>query len=112
MERRKHPRFELRQIVELGFGKERYIHAEAIDISRSGIRCRTEEEIEVSRTCSIYFVLQEGKENVPDLMAEVVVKRCDPVEEGGYDVGMEFSMLSPDTDRRLVAFVAEAGETV
>lgn len=105
-ERRKHQRFALQQLIELGYGRERFIHAEGVNISESGIRCRTPEEIDVSTTVTIYFTLDADEENPETLSAEAVVMRCDPSEDGEFDVGMEFSMLSPWTDKRLVAYFA------
>lgn len=107
MERRRHQRFALQQLVELGFGRERYIHAEGLNISRSGILCRADEELDLSNTVTIYFTLDEDAEEPETLAAEGVVQRCDPRSDGSYDVGLEFSMLSPWTDKRLVEHFKE-----
>ena len=109
MERRRHHRFDLQQLVELSFGRERFVHAEGIDISRSGIRCQTSEELDVSSTVSIYFTLQEDEEDPETLNAEAVVKRCDALEEEFYDVGMEFSSLSPKAERLLDEYLTANG---
>lgn len=107
MERRRHQRFSLQQLVELGFGRERFIHAEGVDISNSGIRCQTSEEMDIANTVSVYFTLDPDSENPETLAAEAVVKRCEPLEDGSFDVGMEFSMRSPWTDKRLRAYLEE-----
>lgn len=110
VERRRDQRFALQQLVELGFGRERYLHAEGINISESGIRCRTNEELDLSTTVTVYFTLDADEENPETLRAEAVVVRSDPLNEEEFDVGMEFSMLSPWTDRRLVAYFTDPGE--
>lgn len=111
VERRRHQRFALQQLVELGFGRERFIHAEGINISESGIRCRTNEELDVSTTVTVYFTLEADEENPETLRAEAVVMRCEPLDEEVFDVGMEFSMLSPWTDKRLVAYFTQPRES-
>ena len=110
MERRRHQRFALQQLVELGFGRERFLHADGLNISKSGIRCRTNEELEVSTTVTVYFTLDADEDDPETLRAEAVVMRCEPVDEEEFDVGMEFSMLSPWTDKRLVAYFTQPRE--
>lgn len=109
MERRRHQRFALQQLVELGFGRERFIHAEGVDISKSGIRCQTSEEIEVSTTLSVYFTLDTESDNPDTLAAEAVVRRCDLLPDGSYDVGLEFSLPGSLADRRLEEFLENQG---
>ncbi len=46
-ENRKHPRFEINQLVELDFARETFVHAEAGNLSEGGILCITDEECEV-----------------------------------------------------------------
>lgn len=106
VERRKHRRFALQELIELGYDRERSIHGESLNISESGIRCRTSQEVDPSSTVTVYFTLEAEEDDPETLSAEAVVKRCDPIKGDGFDVGMEFSMLTPWTDRRLVAYFA------
>jgi len=45
-EKRKHPRFEINQLVELDLGRETFIHAAAANLSEGGLLCHTDEYCE------------------------------------------------------------------
>ncbi len=45
-ERRKYPRISLNQCIQISFGRETFIDAEAVNISQNGILCSTSEPIE------------------------------------------------------------------
>ena len=45
-ERRKSPRLSLNQCIQISFGKETYIDAEAVNISENGILCSSSETVE------------------------------------------------------------------
>ena len=107
MERRRDPRFEMSQMVELGFGRERFVHADGINISRSGIRCRTQEELDIGTTVTLDFAVDADTDLTETLSMDAIVKRCDPLEEESFDVGMEYVALSKTAERALNAYLAE-----
>ncbi len=49
-EKRKHPRFEINQLVELEFARETFVHAEGINLSAEGVLCITDEKCEPHTT--------------------------------------------------------------
>lgn len=46
VENRKHPRFEINQLVELDFGRETFVHADAANLSEGGMLCKTDEQVD------------------------------------------------------------------
>lgn len=56
-ENRQHPRFEINQLVELDFGRETFVHADAANLSEGGILCKTDELVEASTKVFIMMTL-------------------------------------------------------
>ncbi|MFP4362825.1 MAG: PilZ domain-containing protein [Spirochaetia bacterium] len=87
-ERRKYPRYQVHQVVELSLGRENFIDLEPINVSANGILCTSDKAIELS---SKYFVLLsvelEGKHE--EIQAEGVVARQDVGDNGKYYFGIE-----------------------
>ncbi len=91
-ERRKYLRFNIHQMIELSIGKENYVSAEAVNLSESGILCRTEQGVEpYSRMFLLIGV--PTKEGEKKIRCEGVVIRCDAIKGGYYDVGVEFTSV-------------------
>ena len=53
----------------------------------------------------VYLAMELDGDATEPLSAEAVVRRCDPLEEAGYDVGMEFSLLDSYAEKRLNGFL-------
>nr|WP_018525864.1 PilZ domain-containing protein [Alkalispirochaeta alkalica] len=106
-ERRKSPRYRLRQLIRLGFGKETFIPSRGTDISTAGIGCQVDEPLDLYSR--VYLMLQLGDDDsTPPIQGEGVVLRCNPREAGGYDVGIEFTeVLDFDLDK-IAAFLDAA----
>jgi len=57
-ERRQHPRFRIRQLIKLDFGREDYLEARAVDIGEGGLRLCSGQPLEVG---SRVFVMLSSK---------------------------------------------------
>ncbi len=87
--RRQEPRFSISQMVEMSFGKERWVHARGLDISRNGFRGKLSEEIETGTTVYVLFRIDEKPVQV-----EAVAIHVSPTEDGLYDTGFQFSSVN------------------
>ncbi len=100
-------RYELHQFVQLRFGKETFIPAEGVNISTRGIGCHVSKPIELYS--KMYFMLQLDPEaQDPEIRGEGIIIRCDSKEEGGFDVGMEFTDLPQYMVSKIEQFLTEA----
>jgi PilZ domain len=59
-ERRKSPRFAVRQVLELGFGAAKVVWADVLDMSATGLLCRTSAPIERGTRVILSMVLPNG----------------------------------------------------
>jgi c-di-GMP-binding flagellar brake protein YcgR len=91
--RRQEQRFSISQLIELSFGKERWVHARGIDISRNGFRGKLSEEIDTGSSMYVLFRIDDTAVQV-----EAVAVHISPDEDGMYDAGFQFS--SVDTTAR------------
>ena len=98
-ERRKHPRFLLEQVVELGYGKETFIQAQGVNCSPVGILCHTLQPVEPYTQVSLIFKVPAEKRG-RTIKAQGVVMRC-VLSQGVYYLGIEFENLS-DKDREFL----------
>ena len=93
-------------MVGLGFGKERWLQAKAVDLSRGGIRCILDEDI-AGNTSSVYIQLtlgaSDGATNV--IEAEAVLAHTEPHADGKFEAGFQFTFLSPNSQQTLRAFL-------
>ena len=100
------PRFAVTQMVGLRFGMERWLQAEAVDVSRGGIRCILDEDV-ADGTSSVYVQLtldeSDGATNVVE--AEAVLIHTQPRADGKVDAGFQFAPLSASSQRTLLAFL-------
>jgi Tfp pilus assembly protein PilZ len=102
-EKRRHPRFRISQMLTLQQNNERVIHAQGVNISRSGLCCSTTERMQPGSTA--YVILELQDHGVPRVSAEAVVVWCDP-REGGYDAGLVFRTLYENSARALDQFLS------
>lgn len=96
-ERRKAKRFKLHQLIKVSFGREEIVAAEGLNISATGILCKT--KLEVEPLCQVYVmvVIPEGNsERIIENNGCVV--RSSKIKNNEYEVGIEFVDLL-DADR-------------
>ncbi|WP_159438796.1 PilZ domain-containing protein [Alkalispirochaeta americana] len=106
-DRRQSPRYRLRQLIHLGFGKETFIPSRGTDISTAGIGCQVDEPVDLYSR--VYLMIQLGEDDsTPPIQGEGVVLRCSPREGGGYDVGIEFTEVLDFDVEKIAAFLGAA----
>ncbi len=96
-ERRRSPRFTIRQLIEIDYGKESYLRAEGINISRSGLLCTTEPEISPS---SRVFLSLDFPGNDP-INCEGFVVRSKP-HGASSEVAINFTEFKENDAERFV----------
>lgn len=90
-ERRKHPRFEIDQVVELSYGKETFAQATGINLSEQGILCRTRDELQPYGRVFLMFHVPVG-DTRKTIRCEGIVLRS--VKDGeDYHTAVEFANL-------------------
>jgi c-di-GMP-binding flagellar brake protein YcgR len=97
IERRKSPRFQVRQMIAYFPGREEYLWAEGVDLSLDGLKCRSKEPLDPLTT--IYFMLElpvEGKVETIRCEGFVAHSHC---EDGACSFGIQFQDMS-ETDKR------------
>lgn len=89
-DRRRSPRYVLHQLVSLGFAREKYIHAEAVDISTHGIGCVSDSPVDLY---SRVFIMLQGEptEENPPISCEGIAVRCEKLGKERYSLGIEFT---------------------
>jgi len=90
-EKRNHPRFEIKQLVEVDLGHEKFISAEGINLSRSGVLCRTEEECPLySKVFMMMTIPHKVKERIISLEG-VVIRSVHKKEE--WETGISITSM-------------------
>ena len=104
-ERRRSNRYKLSQLVELQFGRETFIPAVGADISSLGIGCISADPVDLYSR--MFFMLQLNPEaQEPEIRGEAIVVRCNPLEDGNYDLGLEFSEMTSSMVQKVENFLA------
>ena len=106
-EQRRHPRFHISQMLTLQRSNEQIVHAQGVNISRSGLRCSSLERLRPGATA--YLVLELQGEGVTRVAAEAVVVWCDPAGSG-YDAGLMFRTLYENSAKALDQFLTPKEE--
>jgi PilZ domain len=99
-EKRRSPRFGISQFVTIGFGRETFLHADALNISRLGLLCTTEQHIDPGTRIFLSLVL-EGDERIN---CEAVVTRSMRMETG-FQVAMSLVEFSPEDSEKFNGFM-------
>lgn len=102
-ERRSSPRVGMRQLVEVGYGREYFLQAAGVNLSESGLLCETAEAPEPgTRVFIMLEVRGDGPRNSDgspqNIEIEGVVARTEE-SDNGYRVGIEFADI-PDEDTK------------
>lgn len=100
--RRSEERVSISQLVLMGMFREEWIHARGIDLSRTGFRFRSPEEVETGS--EIFVQLDVDGEQVA---AWAVVIHTRPVPDGeGQEAGCEFTRFQGNSRAQLEAYLA------
>ena len=106
-EMRKYPRFEIDQMFELGFGRERQVPARGINISSGGMLCETGQRMEpYSRVFVLFSVPDRNGER---MRCEAVIVRSDADGEH-FETAMEFIELDDEDRARLNDYISHITE--
>jgi c-di-GMP-binding flagellar brake protein YcgR len=104
--RRDFPRVTLHQMVKLWHGRERFIQAEGINISRGGMLCKSPHPIDPADKMYVMFSLPS--ESGPDSTVEVeaTVVHVHQEQDELYRFGIHFTDFSPYAQRVFDTFFA------
>ncbi len=99
-ERRRSPRLSLRHLIELDYGKEQFIQATGVNISSSGLLCKTNPEIALYSRVFLSFALpaETGDEIIN---CEGIVVRSDK-DGDEFTTAISFTSFRPDEAEKLV----------
>ena len=102
-ENRRAKRFKIHQMIQMSFGKEEFIASEGINLSETGMLCRTNAEIELhSRFYLLFEVpLASGKKEVSCDAQVVHSKQVDD----GWEIGITFHDLRRHTQSILKDYI-------
>ncbi len=104
-EKRKASRFKLYQMIKLSYGREENIVSESINISETGILCKTETEIEMHSTFFLLFELPL-KTGSHLIKCEGIVIRSVKTEEG-WEIGVSFADMFQEDKEVLNKYLVE-----
>ncbi len=86
---RRSPRFAIRQLTHLSYGREAYLDAEGVNISKTGLLCRTEEPIAVK--CKVFLTLDILPVASDPFGCEGRVVRCERQPDNYFEVAVTFT---------------------
>jgi hypothetical protein len=98
-ERRRSPRFTINQLIEVDYGRELFLRAKAINISRSGLLCSTDPELDTSSRVFLSLTLPDGDR----INCEGLVVRAEPHGETN-EVAINFTEFREDDAEKFVQF--------
>jgi len=102
-ERRRDARFSVDQIVEVSFGKEAFVHGTGINLSKTGVLCKTDSYMEPYSQVSLLMTVPVGPEG-HRFTCEGVVVRTER-EGGDYLTGISFTSIDDEDSRKLQNFL-------
>ncbi len=108
-ERRKYPRFSLNQCIQISFGKETFIDAEAVNISMSGILCSSSVPIDNLDKIFMMIDLPIGNE-IKTIQCEGVPMYAKTVE-GKNMFGVQFTEISEEACSDLKQYLDTSSTT-
>lgn len=99
-ERRRAPRFSLRHLIEVDFGKEKFVRATALNISSSGLLCKTSPAVELYSR--VFLSLTLPGENGDEIVnCEGIVVRSEP-DGDEFSTGISFTSFEPEEAERFI----------
>ncbi|MBN2049494.1 MAG: PilZ domain-containing protein [Spirochaetales bacterium] len=107
-ERRKYIRFNICQAIEVSFSRETYLSMEGVNISETGMLCRSQSNVETGSRLFLMFNFPEGKD-AEVVRCEGIVVRCQE-DQGGYRIGIQFSTIEEEDVKRIKDYSKKALE--
>lgn len=92
-EKRKHPRFEISQLVEIDYGHETFFSAEGLNLSRTGVLCKTEEECPLSSKIFMMMTFPDKHEQKVINFEGIVVRSVQ--KQKGWEIGISIKCVNP-----------------
>lgn len=105
-EKRNWPRFAVSQMIDVRFDRERWIHARGIDLSATGLRCRTAQELDPG--ASIFLMLALGGER--EFSADAVLIHTQEVGPGEFEAGFAFTTFHGSSRETLLTYLDSLDE--
>lgn len=105
-ERRRSPRFSVRHLIEMDFGKETFVRATGVNISSSGLLCKTEPPIDLYTRVFLSLTVP-GKEGDEVINCEGIVVRCDETD-GEHLTAIVFTGFRPEESEKLMRLLDES----
>jgi len=103
-DRRKHPRFSLNQCIQISYGKENFIEAEAINISQNGLLCNS--SVPIDNLDRIYMLIDLSFENdVKTIECEGILMYAKSVS-GKNQFGVQFIEMDAENSYTLKQYLA------
>ena len=102
-ERRREGRFAIEQMVELSYGHESLVHASGINLSRSGLLCKTDTSLEPYTEVSIVLNFPVDGDTHRIECSGIVIRSVE--ENGLFKTGISLSALSNADAQALIAFL-------
>lgn len=98
-ERRLAARFSIRQMIQLGEGREEYLWAKSLNLSKTGLGCISSKALQpLDRIFGMISV--EVGDAVRDINFEGYIVRAKPLEQG-CELGISFTDLDPEDEQFL-----------
>ena len=105
-ERRKAPRFTIDEMIELDFGRESVVHASGLNLSASGLLCKSDYYMEPDTEVSLVLTIPSDS-GEHTISCDGVVVRADR-GKGRHLTAIEFMSLADKDVGALDAFLANS----
>ncbi len=102
-ERRRGGRFAIEQMVELSYGRESFVHASGINLSRTGLLCKTATFLEPYTQVSIVLNLPVAGETYRIECGGIVIRSAE--ENDHFNTGISLSALSNADVQALTSYL-------
>ncbi|HUX21020.1 MAG TPA: PilZ domain-containing protein [Spirochaetia bacterium] len=107
-ERRIEARFSIDHMVELSFGRETFLHATGINISKTGMLCATDSYLEPYSQVSLMMTIPVGPKGHRMTCDGIVVRS--EIEEKQFLAGISFTSLPEKDLKVLVSYLKNQTE--
>jgi hypothetical protein len=108
VEKRKHNRFKIYQMIQISIGREHYVACEGINISKSGMLVRTSTEVDGSARFYLLFEVPLESGNY-EIRCEGLAAHVHKVGEY-WEVGISFLDLFEDDEKILEKYLESLKE--
>jgi len=103
VEKRKHKRFKIYQMIQMSIGKENYVSCEGINISKSGMLVKTNKEVDTSARFYFLFEVSTASGN-HEIRCEGLAAHMEEVDDG-YELGVAFTDLDEEDGKILDLYI-------